>query len=217
MAEQYENYGFRSPVLTASEQRRTVVAQDQGFKIDKVEERLKWSIDNIGIFPIWVCYIQISKEDRVGKFEHCTHLTDIGLYGVPSKSSYRSHEVLRAWQLSADEPVAWGELYLKRDEANRIKEFGPKLKALRKQYKAEGAFKDIEDKITLYDPSEAGGPPMAFFRIRLMWRQSKALFLSFCIFYPFMKLACLVALIIEHLVSLVKLLLPKTKSKSKVL
>lgn len=216
LAKHFEKYGFRFPILTQSEQRRTVVAQDQGFKSDRVEERLNWSIDNFGIFPIWVCYIRIPENKRVGKWENYSHMTDIGLYGIPSKSWYRSHEVLRAWQLSADEPVAWGELYLKLDEVDRIEEFGPKLKALRKEYKAEAAFKNIEDKITFYDPSEAGGPPMAFFRVRLLWRQSKKLFFIFCISYPFIKLGCLVAATIQLVVSLVKLLLPKTDSKSKV-
>jgi len=194
LKDQYDNFGFRIPVLTESEQRRTVVAQDQGFKMDRVAERLHWAMDHFGILPIWVCYARLPESERTGKFKNCTHLTDIGLYGVPSNPSYRSHEVIREWQLSTDEPAAWGELYLTADEADeRIGEFGPELQAARKKYKAEGTFKSVRDKITFFKPSEADvGPPLAYFRSQLMWRQSKALFLTYWMSYPLIKLGSLV-------------------------
>ena len=215
-AKHFEKFGFRFPILSEKEHRETLVVQDQGFKSDRVEERLNWAMENFGIFPIWVCYIRIPENKRVGKYENCTHETDIGVYGIPSNPSYRSHEVLRAWQLSADDPVAWGEVYLKRNELDLIHEFGPKLEELRKKYKAEGSFKNIEDKITFFDPSQAHGPPMTLFRYQLMWRHSKKDFILFFVFYPFIKLGFLVAGLIELLVSPIKLLFPKKNSKSKV-
>ena len=187
---EYASYGFKSSLLTNEEQRRTIVLQDQGFKVERVEERLNWAIENMGIFPIWTCYIHIPEHERVGKWNGCTHLCDIGLYGVPSVSSYRCNRHLREWQLSTDETAAWGELFLSKQEAfERISEFGPHLSKLRKEYKAEGSFKSFEEKMVFYDETRSieKEAPTSNFRIKMMWRESKTTFFAMCVVIPVLK------------------------------
>lgn len=192
-----------------------MVGQDQGFKMSRIEERINWAIENIGVFPIWLCYIWLPLERRNdGKWKGESHIADLGLYGFPPSSSYRCQRDLRAWQLSADAPAAWGDLYMTLEEAGRKDEFGPAYQALRKKYKADGAFKRIEDKIAFYDPNEPDlGGPMPFFRIRRTWRYSKAKFLVMALIVPFIKLGFLTASILDLLLLPVRLVFPKSDSK----
>lgn len=196
---QYKQNGFNDNILTPTEVRRTMVAQDQGFKVERIEERLNWTIDNMGIFPIWLCYIKLNKRRaQEPKWQGHTHIADIGLYGFPTNPNYKCQKTLRAWQLSADAPAAWGDVYLTVKEADRNDEFGPKLKALREKYHGEGAFKNIDDKIKFWDEKEPDlGGPLPYFRFRRNWRYSKPKCLALLVLKPLVTVGSLFAPVVN--------------------
>jgi hypothetical protein len=141
--------------MSFAEMQRNVVLQDMGIRLQRLKEGLQWNIDNLGVYPTWVCpvyqpdmndhlkrkpYVRVPKNDPENAW-----LVDIGLYGEPTVEPFYHHQTVRRLQQFVDYPSKWGVSYL--DKADVQQE----LAALRARYHATEAFVPLEEKVTFRD------------------------------------------------------------------
>jgi delta24-sterol reductase len=141
--------------LSVDEMHRCIVLQDMGMRLKRLKEGLQWNIDNLGVYPTWVCpahdktvhdRIARSKNPRVpvGDLEN-EWFADIGFYGEPTVRPFYHRQAVRRLQHFVDYPSKWGVSYL--DKADVQQE----LASLRARYHATEAFVPLEEKVTFRD------------------------------------------------------------------
>eukprot|EP00658_Telonema_sp_P-2_P069944 TRINITY_DN5948_c0_g2_i1.p1 TRINITY_DN5948_c0_g2~~TRINITY_DN5948_c0_g2_i1.p1 ORF type:complete len:326 (+),score=46.48 TRINITY_DN5948_c0_g2_i1:177-1154(+) len=146
--------GFRpNGHLSVEQLQRSVVNQDMGVKLSRLEEGILYVEQHLGVYPLWLCPVSIKSSLAYSPAQLALHpdrskalgddfQVDIGVYGEPTVSPFYHRRVVKALQEFVDVPSDWGISY-KDPETVRL-EWAP----LREKYHATSAFNSLDEKIS---------------------------------------------------------------------
>lgn len=151
----------RNPAWSPEHMHRCMVHQDMGVRLGRLEETVRYTLDNCGVVPVWVCPFRVitrqgalwnagwapiaaevhapaagpehaaDPQDRDAGFPIMA--VDVGLYGEPTARGFTSRSAIRALQSYVDVPAFWGMSYLTQAELEAVYDF-PAYEATRKAY-----------------------------------------------------------------------------------
>jgi len=168
---------------TPSDMHRCLVHQDMGVRLSRLEETLVYTVERLGVYPIWVCPVQVLKAEGALWNAGWRHVAgegsgfplmavDVGLYGEPTVPGFRARSAIRALQRFVDMPSFWGMSYLTRAELEGVYDF-PAYAATRAAYRAgikggqgSPAFPHIADKTSFWDANAPDLPPLHLWRLQ---------------------------------------------------
>jgi delta24-sterol reductase len=146
--------GFRpNGRLSVEELQRSVVNQDMGVKLSRLEEGIAYAQRNLGVYPLWLCPISVKNSLCYSVTQIPLHPSrakaigddfqvDIGIYGEPTVSPFYHRRVVKALQEFVDAPSDWGISYKNPEDIKQ--EWAP----IREKYHATAAFNSLEEKIS---------------------------------------------------------------------
>ena len=159
---------------------RSMVNQDMGIRLSRLDEGIAYVQKNLGVHPLWNCpagkgELGLAFATPRKMMERPEMVVDIGIYGEPMAKGYTSKQAIRALQKFVDVPSLWGVSYLSPDELREIYDFGS-YEAAQKKYGAADAFVPLESKIRFMPASPEGASegPDRLWRLKKLWYDWRA-------------------------------------------
>jgi len=157
---------------------RSMVNQDMGMRLSRLEEGIAYVQENIGVHPLWNCPAGTGALDLAfatprKMAARPETVVDIGIYGEPMAKGFRSFERIRALQKFVDVPSLWGVSYLSPEELREAYDF-TSYEEVQRKYAATDAFVPLESKIRFMQPAGESLEPDRLWRLKKLWYDLKA-------------------------------------------
>jgi delta24-sterol reductase len=160
---------------------RSLVNQDMGMRLSRLEEGIEYVQRHLGVYPLWNCPAGQGTVDPAFAIpsrlaERLEMVVDIGIYGEPTVRPYHSYEAMRALQKFVDVPSLWGVCYLSPEELREIYDFASFRRVQEANHAAE-AFLPLESKLQFMRPAGAAKGPVPLWRLVNLyydWRAKRA-------------------------------------------